>query len=195
LFSIGDWTVPVVDLDGQTKSAFLSEFSGVMSAELSSTLGFPWSHILSITDPDWQQVVKISYNDRIQGLIRYEMQPQPEVDHPDDIEGLNHQLLNVLHLETVQGAARIIEPLGQWLIWYAAKVALRYCSGTKKGIFLGLVAIPSAREYYRDKVGMSYDGSTKFPDGSDGYAFSFNQQQAVDFCRKHERKHGHPMQT
>lgn len=165
-----------------------------MLAELPSALGFPWSHILSITDPDWQQVVKISYDGSVEGLIRYEMQPQPEVDHPDDIQGLDHQLLNILHLETVQGTARIIEPLGQWLIWHAAKVALQYCSGTRTGIFLGLVAIPSARAYYIDKVGMSYDGFTKFPDGSDGYAFSFNQQQAIDFCRKHEGRHGQPVQ-
>jgi hypothetical protein len=195
LLSIGDWKVPVKNSNSQVEYAILSDFSASDLVKLPSSFGFPWSHINQITDPDWQQIKKISYDDKIQGLIRYEIRPQPEVEDPSDILGLDHELIFVLHLETKQGSERLVEPLGKWLVWYAAKVASQVCSGTQNGIFVGLIAIPTAREYYEDKIGMSNNGNTNFPDGSPGYAFSFNQQQAEQFCEQHEQRHGCPIQV
>jgi hypothetical protein len=195
LLSIGDWKVPVKNSNGQVEHAILSDFSVSDLVQLPSSFGFSWTHIHKITDPDWQQITKISYNGKTQGLIRYEIQPQPEVEDPSDIPGLDHKLIVVLHLEAEQGPQRLVEPLGKWLLWYAAKVASQICSGTEKGLLVGLVAMPSARAYYEDKVGMSNDGITDLPDGSSGYAFSFNRQQAEQFCRQHEQQHGYPMQV
>lgn len=194
MLSIGDWKVPVKNPNGQVEYAILSNFSASDLVQLPSSLGFPWSHISTITDPDWQQITKISYDQKIQGLIRYEIQPQPEVEDPSDILGLDHKFIFILHLEAIKGSERLVEPLGKWLIWYAAKVASQICSGTEKGLLVGLVAIPSARAYYEDKVGMSNDGITDLPDGSSGYAFSFNRQQAEHFCKQHEQQHGSPVQ-
>jgi hypothetical protein len=195
LLSIGDWKVPVKNPNGQVEYAILGDCSDSDLVQLPSSFGFSWSHINTITDPDWQQITKISYEEKIQGLIRYEIQPQPEVEDPEDIPGLNHELIVVLHLEATQGPERLVEPLGKWLIWYAAKVASQVCSGTKNGILIGLIAIPSARAYYEDKVGMSNDGPTKLSNGSPGYAFSFNQQQAEQFCNQQEQRHGSPIQV
>ena len=96
MLSIGDWKVPVKSPNGQVEYAVLSDFSASDLLQLPSSLGFSWSHINTINDPDWQQITKISYDQKIQGLIRYEIRPQPEVEDPSDILGLDHELIVVL---------------------------------------------------------------------------------------------------
>jgi hypothetical protein len=194
LFSIGSRRVPVTTSDSQSHHVALSEASIIdFSALPPQKFGYPWKQIYSsLHNPYWGEIIKISNEGNIQGFIRYELLPQPEDIDPEDIEKLNHQLLEVKHLETVQ-TDRIGEPLGKWLLWYAIQVACVYCSGTANNKLVTLVAVPTSKSYYEKKIEMNYDQSVPLPDGTIGHAFSFSRECAEQFCRKQEIEHGIPL--
>lgn len=115
MISIGSYLVPTVTSDGNIVEALLSQ--AAKQDMCNSSFGFSWSYLWDISDFDWGNIIKISYENRILGLVRYELQPQPEVETPQEISSLQHQLLNILHLEAISGQQRVVEPLGKWLVW------------------------------------------------------------------------------
>ncbi len=190
MVSIGSYLVPTVTPDGNIAEALLSQ--AAQQDMCNSSFGFPWSHLWTINDFDWGNIIKISYKNRTLGFVRYELKPQPEVEDPQEIASLQHQLLWINHLEAISGQQRVVEPLGKWLIWYATMVGIEYCSGSSTGALIGLTALPEAKLYYRDKIQMEFLGKTKMPSGEDGYAFQFSKIYAQDFCRRHAQQYGFP---
>lgn len=190
MISIGSYLVPTVTSDGNIARALLSQ--AAKQDMCNSSFGFSWSYLWDISNFDWGNIIKISYKDRTLGLVRYELQPQPEVEDPQEIASLQHQLVNILHLEAISGQHRVMEPLGKWLIWYATRVGLQYCSGTSTGALIALTALPQAELYYRNKIQMEFLDKVIMPSGEYGYAFRFSSVRAKDFCKRHEEQYGFP---
>ena len=96
MICIGKYLVSTITSQENIAEALLSQAK--KQDMCNSSLGFTWSYLWTINDPYWQNIIKISVGDITLGLVRYELQPQPEVEEPQEIASLQHQLLNILLL-------------------------------------------------------------------------------------------------
>ena len=104
-----------------------------------------------------------------------------------------YKYLEIIHIETIQSPSRSVNPVGLYLIWYAAKTSLDFdCTGNDSGSIVELDALESAIDYYRDKVMMEGQGWRTIVPGEEGYAFRFSQAQAIEFCTRIEQQYGVP---
>lgn len=134
-------------------------------------------------DWDCEAIIKLTFDEEVLGLIHFALYPFPALNNiPDYVE--------ILHIECLNQPKRLVNPVGFWLIWYATKVALKYCQGNSEGELLVLDAVEDAIDYYRDKVKMEEIGWTTIAPREDGYAFKFTQNSAQEFCQRIEITYG-----
>jgi hypothetical protein len=153
---------------------------------VSSILTCDWLYFWSRLDPDCEAIVKLEAEGNVQGLIHIALYPYP-------LQAARPEYLEIIHIETIQLPSRSVNPVGLYLIWYAAKTSLDFnCSGNDSGSIVELDALESAIDYYRDKVMMEGQGWRTIAPGEEGYAFRFSQAQAIEFCTRIEQKYGVP---
>ncbi|MDF5721366.1 MAG: hypothetical protein PUP91_12990 [Rhizonema sp. PD37] len=136
---------------------------------------FIWREIWSKTNFEYQKIIKFSYQGSILGLIRYAVYLS-ENDIP--------YLLEVLHLESVPTNKKLVEPIGKWLLWYAIRTGLKFCTPEENGALISLDSVEDAIAYYRDIIKMEAIGWVTIAPGEDGYAFQFTVAGARDFCER-----------
>ena len=144
-----------------------------------------WPYFWSQLEPQCESIIKLSCQDTVQGLAHFGMYPYPFADDSPEV-------IEIGHLETTSGKDRSIAPIGLWLIWYAARLALERCVGDEQESILTLDSLTEASGYYGGSVGMDCLGSRTISPYEEGYAFRFTQSGATEFCTRLEEKHGCP---
>jgi hypothetical protein len=179
------YSVEVIS-DGLSGIAYLTEADENDIAEISLMPGFQcdWETLWRNTDFDCEALVKLTYQGKIQGIIKFGLYPYPATDEiPKFIE--------ILNIESVSGENKITSPIGWWLVWYVVNLCLKVaCSGDSKGSILVLVSLKLAIPYYRDKVKMEGLQWTTISPYEEGYAFRFSKDQAIDFIIRTRTKYG-----
>ncbi|MBE9205987.1 hypothetical protein IQ244_05565 [Nostoc sp. LEGE 06077] len=113
---------------------------------VASQWNFNWRELWKKTDFEYQNIIKLSDNDTILGLIRYAVYLTDE-NIP--------YLLEVLHIESVPKDSRMVAPVGKWLLWYAVQTALNFCTFNQNDdALVYLDALDDAIPYYGDIIGM-----------------------------------------
>ncbi len=144
-----------------------------------------WVRLFENTNEQYGEgLVKMEYQGSVMGLMKFAFYPDP----PDRIE-----VLEILNLEALPRGQRIVNPVGRWLIWYAANLALNYCPPEPTAQILFLNSVQAAFSYYRDKIGMEYIQPVTLAPGEDGYALRFNRENAQKFCEQQEQSYGRPI--
>jgi hypothetical protein len=166
--------------------AYLAEARENDIDEISSLPDFKcsWTELWNRTDFDCEALAKLTYQDKIQGIIKFALYPYPP---PSGIP----EFTEILNLESLPKKTRSINPVGLWLIWYAVKMCLEYgCSGDDNKSVLLLTSVESAIPYYRDHVkmeGLKWDTISPY---EEGYAFRFSNSQAVEFLSEIKSRYG-----
>jgi hypothetical protein len=172
--------------DNLLDDAYLEEAKKSDITEISLLPGFKcdWTRLWSNTDFDCEALVKLTYQGKIQGIIKFALYPYPR---PSGIP----KFTEILNLETLSKDTRSASPVGLWLIWYAVKMCLEFgCSGDSNGSVLLLISVKSAIPYYRDKVKMEGLHWTTISPYEEGYAFRFSNGQAVEFLSEIKSRYG-----
>ncbi len=180
--NIGLCTVQITYQSSQQETAQLEPAS---KADMPTDWEFAWPEFWQKTDFDnHEAIVKLAYQGKIWGLVRYILYPTRIYGPIDQME--------ILHLETHPACRgdnphRLIRPVGIWLVWYAAQVALQLCSPEPgEHNLIRLSSLEDAADYYRDVVGMKFLGLDAGAPGEDMYAFAFSRSQATDYCSRHK---------
>jgi hypothetical protein len=172
--------------DGLCDDAYLSEASNSDIGEISLSQDFQcdWSRLWENTDFNCEAIVKLVYQGKIQGIIKFAFYPHPA---PDGVP----QFTEILNIECLPRQGRITSPVGLWLIWYAVKMCFEFgCSGDSSNSILILTSVEPAIQYYKDKVKMEALQWTTLSPSEAGYAFRFSKSQAIEFLTRIESKYG-----
>ncbi len=172
--------------DNLVDDAYLSEANKSDINEISLLPGFQcdWTKLWSNTDFDCEALVKLTYQGKIQGVIKFALYPYPS---PSGIP----KVTEILNLESLPKETRNASPVGMWLLWYAVKMCLEFgCSGDSNGSVLVLISVESAIPYYRDQVKMEGLHWTTISPYEEGYAFRFSNGQAVEFLSEIKSRYG-----
>ncbi|OCQ88993.1 hypothetical protein BCD64_04425 [Nostoc sp. MBR 210] len=181
MYSIGAYQVPV-KTQAQTSILVRLEPAKEEDMPIAGQWNFNWKELWKKTDFEYQNIVKLSDNNTILGLIRYAVYLTDE-NIP--------YLLEVLHLESVPKDIRLVRPVGQWLLWYAVQTALNFCNLNQNDeALVYLDALETAISYYGDIIKMEPLGWVTIAPGEDGYAFRFTVTGARDFCQRHTNTYG-----
>jgi hypothetical protein len=168
---------------------YLSEATREDIEAVSLLLNFDWLNFWSRRDPDCEAIVKLESDGKIQGLIHLAVYPYP-------IENDKPEYLEIIALEATRPPDRLVSPVGLYLVWYASKMSLKLgCAGNEDGSIVRLNSLESAIDYYRNQVRMEGKGWITLSPDEDGYAFTFSQAQAIDFCNRIEQQYGIPDPT
>lgn len=141
-----------------------------------------WPRFWEMANFDCEQIIKLSFEGELLGLLRYGLYPYPG----------SPVFLEVTNLETTP-TNRLAEPVGRWLLWYATQTALRFCSADNDQALVFLVSLASAVRYYEEKVQMELLEPVTIAPGEDGYAFRFSRTAAQEFCRRQQQQWGIPI--
>ena len=180
--NITDYQVSIKTNKNQTELALLT---AATVSDMPVDWTCAWQNIWHKMDRDCQGIIKLVYQDRIWGLMRYGIYPYPG----------EPSILEIEHLETNpiavgQQGNRLIKPIGKWLIWYAVQEALTLCNISDNDTLVILVSLEQAFNYYRDTIEMEYIGATTIAPGEDGYAFRFTKRQAIAYSQRQMRQWG-----
>jgi hypothetical protein len=173
--------------DGLPGTAYLTEADESDIAEVSILPGFQchWETLWKNTDFNCEALVKITYQGKIQGIVKFGL--FPPYDPPDKAP----QFIEILNIESIARKDRIISPAGLWLIWYVVEMCLKVgCGGDSQGSILVLVSLESAISYYRDKAKMEGLQWTTIIPYEEGYAFRFSKNQAIEFLHGTQAEYG-----
>lgn len=187
---IGKYIVPVITPQ-QTEVHAVLEPANKQDAETPYFTTFNWPYVWTVNViSEWDGVVKLTYQDKILGLVRYSIIPTEEPDDECFVYEKQPGLVLVGNLEAAKDIEhRLVDPVGKWLMWYVAQVALTYCDGNEKGYVVALVAKPDACDYYRNKIGMNHELPTT------ENVFTFSKQGAEQFCGHLIEQYGAPIST
>lgn len=142
---------------------------------------FAWSEFWQNSYFDCEAIIKLSYQGKVLGLIKFGLYPYP-------FPGNSPEYIEVSHLECISRQRRLVNPVGFWLLWYAAQIGFNYCKGETDGTLLRLDSLEDAIPYYRDKVNMEGLGWTNISPNEKRYAFRFTKERAKEFCTRIERE-------
>ncbi|BAY14018.1 hypothetical protein [Calothrix sp. NIES-2098] len=181
---IGNYIVNVIEPRYGLSTSAKLELAKQNDMPESGLWEFEWQELWHKTDFEYQNIIKITCDNLLQGLIRYAVYTDEDSDQP--------YLLEILHLEAIPEDERLVSPLGRWLIWYAVQVAFRYCTPSETGELIYLDSTEDAISYYRDIVEMESLGWVSIAPGEDGHAFRFTVAGAKDFCERQTRDYGKP---
>lgn len=145
-----------------------------------------WPEFWTQLDPACDDIIKLSYEGETQGLVKIGLYPFPFTGNPPRPE-----YVEIGHLETASKKTRPVNPVGFWLIWYAARIALKYCTGDCEDSVLKLDAYKEYLEYYRDKIGMDLLGEVTIAPEEEGYALRFTRSRAAEFYARMGDEFGH----
>lgn len=195
--NIGSYYVPIETLSLGEKRALLTPANKQDMPSRKEGWDFSWSYLWNNSDPEYQNIIKLSYNNEILGLVRYGLYQPPTTNNP------NIKFLEIEQLEAKKnsrwewgGRQRLVKPIGKWLIWYSVKVALEYGHRNKKNPLIILSSYPDAVDYYRDSIGMEIlEEAPSCAPGEDLYGFRFLREEAVRFCKQQEERYGLPILT
>lgn len=166
--------------------AYLEEAKQEELFVISSTnWNFNWRGFWENANFECEAIIKLHYQGEILGLIHFGLYPFPCDDQP--------KYVYIDHLECINREKRFINPVGFWLLWYAVKISLKYCTGDHQGSLVLLDSVEDAIPYYQDKVMMEGLGWITLAPGEDGYAFRFTKEGAERFCQRLEQQCGSPM--
>ena len=191
---IGKYLVPIKTKLGQNDKALL-ESAQAHDMNAPNFKKYPWPNIWALAlKTEWEGFVKLSYEAKVLGLLQYAVFPEELPDDDTFIYEKQEGFVKVEYLEAVKDAdKRLVDPIGQWLMWYATQVALTYCKGNKNGTILGLLSEPESIGYYKDTILM--EGGS-LPDEHQGVtlnAFKFSQCGAEEFCERVIAEYGEPI--
>ena len=181
-YTIGSYKVPVKNAKSIVCMATI-EIAKEEDMPTDSQWNFCWQNIWKTTNFKYQQIIKISYNLSVLGLLRYAVY-EDEEDKP--------YLLEVLHLESAPKDLKLVEPLGKWLIWYAVQTALVFCTLGDDDTLVTLDSVEEAITYYEDIIKMEPRGWVTLAPGEYGYAFRFIKSEAQNFCQRQTNTYGQP---
>jgi len=180
---IGSYHVKVKTLIGERHALITNANIGDMPI-----WDFDWISLWRNTGFDYQNIVRITCDNILWGLLRYSIFPISESQNVLEIEQLEAHPKSRGTIDN-----RLVEPVGKWLIWYASQVALYYCPCNDSDDLLLLSSLTDAFDYYRDVIKLDHIGNAPGVSGEDLYAFRFTRQQATEFCRNHEQQWGKPL--
>jgi hypothetical protein len=172
--------------DDLLDDAYLAAAGESDITEISLVPGFKcdWTALWNNADFDCEALVKLTYQGKIQGIVKFALYPYPA---PDGIP----RFTEILNIESLSGAERTVAPVGLWLIWYVVKICLEVgCGGDANGSILVLISLELAIPYYRDKVRMEGLQWTTLSPDEEGYAFRFSKSQAIEFLNGITNKYG-----
>ena len=176
------YQVPVLDNQGKPLFAYIEESKqeDMPNRDLVNWT-CDWKAFWADADFNYEAIIKLHYQGKVLGLVRTAFYPC-EVSNPE--------YAYISHIECLKSDKRLINPIGQWLIWYVIKISLKYCTGNEPQGLLTLDALEEAIPYYRDKVKMEAIGWANGAPGEDLYAFKFTKEEAEQFCRRLEGHYG-----
>jgi hypothetical protein len=147
LTTIGSYQVKVLIESNTEEVAFISPAT---IDDMPTNWSCNWLNICNETAFYCQNIVKLVYRNKIWGLIKYSLYPYT---YPDLNPPIYLEINNLEAHPTSRGdvATRLIEPIGKWLIWYATKVAFKFCQVTPVESFVWLESLDKAVPYYRDR--------------------------------------------
>ncbi|MFO5491600.1 MAG: hypothetical protein ACLBM6_03415 [Cuspidothrix sp.] len=180
--NIGSYVIPVTTVTKIPTKAIL-EPAQKKDMPVSGEWEFAWQELWDKTDFENQDIVKITYDGILSGLIRFAVYSTED--------GIPY-LLEVLHLECLRQNKRSIEPLGRWLLWYVVQIGLTLSTVAENDPLIQLDSVEDAIEYYRDVVKMEPLGWVTIAPGEDGYAFQFTRKCAEVFCQTQTNCYGYP---
>lgn len=140
MYWIGVWTVPV-KTGGRKQEAILKPAT---AADMPDNWTFSWREFWSQTNFEYQKIIKLSLQGQVLGLIRYAVYSDDEETSGGGVP----YLLEVLHLECMPKSIRLAEPVGRWLLWYAAKTGLKFCTPKENDPLISLDSVEDAIPYY-----------------------------------------------
>ena len=180
MVTIGLCEVTITTPNGNQKALL----APAIKQDMPTNWSFAWGDLWQISDFEYQDIIKLSYLDQVWGFIRYSVFP----DEDRQIVEIEH--LEVNPISTYDKYPRMVEPIGKWLIWYVAKLALELCPCAETDTLIILASNTDAVDYYRDIIKMEYLGNAPSAPGEDGYAFRFTREKASEFCDTQERECG-----
>ena len=135
-----------------------------------------------------ERLFKLEYQGELQGLMHVTLLPYPPPDG-------KAEYVEICALESVKDRYRLVNPIGQWLVWYAVNLALEYdCAGDEHGFVLLLESVESAVDYYENKVNMEKVRPISLGEDGDGYVFSFSQRQSFRYLESMAECYGKPIE-
>jgi hypothetical protein len=173
--------------DSLVDVAYLAEVDERDIAEISLMPDFQcdWATLWSKTDFNCEALVKLTYQGKIQGIVKFALFPPYPL--PEQVP----EFIEILNLESISGKNRIISPVGLWLIWYVVATCLKVgCVGDSQGSVLLLISVKLAIPYYRDKVRMEGLQWITISPYEEGYAFRFSKNQAIEFLHGTQAEYG-----
>lgn len=181
------YKVKVIDNSGIKLDAYLEPAKEEDMPSMSlPDFTFAWREFWQNSDFGCEAIIKLSYDGKVLGLMRFGLYPYSLVGDPAEY-------IEVLHFQCVSKHRRFVNPVGFWLLWYATQIGFNYCVGEADGTLLKLDSLEDAIPYYRDKVNMEGLGWTNIAPGETGYAFKFTKERAKEFCTRVEQEYGYPV--
>lgn len=180
----GSYEIHVQTADGQQKTAILSPAS---IGDMPDVWWFSWPELWSLTDFDCQNIIKLSVDGQVWGLLRYGLYPYPGQPVFLEVEQIE---ANPLSRGII--ANRRIRPIGKWLIWYAIQIAFQNSLSVDDDTLVILTALASDFDYYRNSIQMECLGPLTIAPGEEGYVFRLTSTAAAGFCRRLEEQWGIP---
>lgn len=194
MIHIGSFLVPVVARSGRQTSISISAIGPTNEFQIPQD-GWrcSWTDLWAQTDPACQAVISLTHVGEVFGLLRYGLYPYPGNAQFLEIENIE---ANPSSVSRVSGynipQERLLKPVGSWLVWYAVSVALSVIEASDPVVVL--TSVGDAVGYYRDTIGMSYQGTATIAPGEDGHVFKFSRKQAESFWSSQIKQWGKPSQ-
>ena len=187
MLSVGSYQVPIQTSHRKKQLALLGP---AQKCEMPNDWDCSWQEFWNKTNFEFGGIISLKWDGRVFGLVSYSLYPDKKKP-----QGIFISHLEALPSSRGDSAQRILKPIGRWLIWYVATVALQKClvDGSTPYIIL-LTSGTEAVDYYRDKIGMHYIGPESLGPDEDGYGFGFSSAASAKFCKEQEARYGSPSQ-
>lgn len=135
------YKVKVIDNSGIKLDAYLEPAKEEDMPSMSSPdFTFAWREFWQNSDFDCEAIIKLSYDGKVLGLIRFGLYPYSLLGDPAEYT-------EVLHLQCVSKHRRLVNPVSFWLLWYATQIGFNYCVGESDGTLLKLDSLEGAIPY------------------------------------------------
>ncbi|AFZ26954.1 hypothetical protein Cylst_4902 [Cylindrospermum stagnale PCC 7417] len=181
--NIGSYEVSVKFLGIRQQIGIVTQ---ALAEDMPTDWTFPWTDLWRTCNSEKMNIVKLSTGKELWGLVRFAI--HPNLDKPSLV------LIDTLEANPVSrgsNADRLLEPIGKWLLWYCADLALQRCSGDEEKL-LYLFSKAKTFVYYKDKARMEYVNTVELGPGEKVHAFKFSRQSATAFSRNLENLWGTP---
>jgi len=185
MLSIGSYKVQVTTPSPKRQLALVAPSQ---KCKMPNNWDFMWQEFWNNTNFELEGIISLTLNGTVLGLVKYS-----SFSDQKPLKAIFIGHLEALPANRDASIQRIAKPVGRWLIWYVARVALQKCLKDENSPYIVLVnSVASAFDYYRDIIGMEYIGPAALGPDEDGYAFGFSAAAAANFCKAQEKRYGLP---